>query len=399
MGKPSVLIINSYAGSIVQGVTQAKHEIVASMEDSAFGINIQKANFPKLTYHDTRDQWPKKLDLSDSIVMAHPPCSAFSLMTPRWQKSADGKTKVGLDSDAFACTINVLNYAMGNKALAIAVESVPGALEGARSVHDKFAARGYDLFRIQQNAVTFGNPQWRQRFWALFVRKGVLPNRELHVVHRPQLATVGSILMKKGGTPIERDVEAFERQRAKLKAQFGKKFADAAMLGEQGYGTMLAIINKELKRTGKLDSIGGGVSKTGIKLEKGTPAAVVRALCERAPYVTNVLRIMDPEGMAPTVLAGAWWSIGGTDRPLVREEYNRIMGFPDDYAWPGSTHGQFRMYLSKGVVPAVARWVCETLSSNVTGQVRKATHKVSHGDVLNLCPTSRSMLVDVGAAA
>ena len=54
----------------------------------------------------------------------------------------------GTETDAFACTKKVLDYAMSHKAAAIAVESVQPALEGAREIHDAFAQRhGYGVLR------------------------------------------------------------------------------------------------------------------------------------------------------------------------------------------------------------------------------------------------------------
>src|SRR5439155_6327803 len=145
------------------GTTAAGLPIRGSYEDAGFGLSLQMVNFPDLEFRATVDDWPDHQDLRRTIVLAHPPCSAFSRQTP--------KGRTGIQSDAFACTKRVLSYAMRRGAVAIAIESVQPALEGAKAVHDGYARRhGYHLYRVLQNAISFGVPQWRPRFWAVFVR-------------------------------------------------------------------------------------------------------------------------------------------------------------------------------------------------------------------------------------
>src|SRR5579863_6309416 len=167
MTKPKVLIVNSYGGSLTKAVLDEGHPIIASMEDHNFGIDSQMLNFPDLTYHRDLHDWPLDMDLRDSIVIAHPPCSGFS--TQNRSKSPEVRGKL---SNAFACTTRLLDYVMPRRPEAIVIESVPGAMEGARPIHDFYAKNyGYDLYRVLQNAASFGTPQWRRRFWAVFVRQ------------------------------------------------------------------------------------------------------------------------------------------------------------------------------------------------------------------------------------
>jgi len=122
----NVLIVNSYAGSLTVGASAVGLPIIGSYEDAGFGLAVQRANFPDLDYRWTSDQWPAQ-SLHNTVVLAHPPCAAFSSQTPARRK--------GTGSDAFACTKQVLEYAMRGKATAIAAESVQPALEGARAIH------------------------------------------------------------------------------------------------------------------------------------------------------------------------------------------------------------------------------------------------------------------------
>src|SRR5207245_375435 len=110
-----VLIINSYAGSLVLGCKAAGFPIRGSYEDAAFGIEAQKLNFPELNYVD-RLPWPED-DLSETVVIAHPPCAPFSI-----QNSG----RKGIEGDGFECHRNVMKYALENDCKALAIESVPG---------------------------------------------------------------------------------------------------------------------------------------------------------------------------------------------------------------------------------------------------------------------------------
>ena len=94
-----VLIINSYACSITQACVDEGVEIRGSYEDSGYGIDIQKRNFPSLRYIP-KLPWPAD-DLSNTVVMAHPPCAAFSAQNT-------SKAARGTDAKKFDCTKRVM---------------------------------------------------------------------------------------------------------------------------------------------------------------------------------------------------------------------------------------------------------------------------------------------------
>ncbi len=379
MSKPDVLIINSYAGSLVVAAKAAGLKIRGSYEDSGYGIDLQQANFPDLDYRETRDQWPERQDLRDTIVLAHPPCAAFSAQN-------NSPSKRGKDAPKFQCTLDVINYAMTNRALALCVESVPGALEGAREVHDAFAKEhGYQLFRVMQNAVTFGVPQWRPRFWAIFVRKGALKQGRFTYHHEPERTTVKDILDARGPA-----VEVLERKLAeqvrRLKDDFGPKLAHNLVRGEYGYGMLPALLRRKLRSDGK---------KVGSQLE------VARKHCVWGFYMSQTMRVLDPRSHAFTILGISWWTVNG--RNLTQREWKRLMGFPADYAVPERRVPQLRFYLSRGVCPPVARWIAETTIANVTGRTSRHSLEARPGDLIDVQPRSRKRWADgedaIGAAA
>jgi hypothetical protein len=90
-----VLIINSYAGSLT--LAAQGREVLGSYEDEGYGLEVQRANFPGLTYKSRRSEWPAQ-DLSGVVVLAHPPCAAFSGQNT----SANAR---GTDAKKFQCTV------------------------------------------------------------------------------------------------------------------------------------------------------------------------------------------------------------------------------------------------------------------------------------------------------
>lgn len=382
--KPDVLIINSYAGSLTIAAHQSKHRIIGSYEDSGYGLPVQKENFPKLEYRDTTADWPEKNNLKDAIVLAHPPCSAFSQLTPRYLNQV---SLHGVDSDAFACTKLVLDYAMKHKAMAIAVESVVPALAGAEGVHREYADKyGYTFHRILQNAATFGVPQWRSRFWVIFVRKGVLPKGTMHIHHAPEpVMNVESVLLKRGEVD-EYDVHRMARQVELVKQRWGAPFLKQLMSGKAGIGNMPELLERKLKEDGELKTVKTKKTVNGKQYEPGSRGAIAKEFC-LGPFFSNTLRVLDPKLLAPVVLGNSWWMTEG--RNLFREEYKALMGFPVNYKFPGKHVKKFREYLSKGVCPPVARWILEQVTANVTGKTHAKAVPVGSGEVLNIIPKRR----------
>lgn len=336
-----VLIINSYAGSLTLGATAVGLPIRASYEDAGFGLGVQMTNFPDLEYRPTYADWPDTQDLQRTVVLAHPPCSAFSNQTPR-----SGNRK-GTGSDAFACTKQVLRYAMGNDAAAIAVESVPAALAGAAQVHESYARRyGYHLYRVLQNAVSFGVPQWRPRFWAVFVREGVAPAAMLWTLPHKGAVTVRDVLDEVPAEPVLPDTQRrFDLQRQRL--------IDELDLTPKAVDTLLR------EETGQLHNI-----LTRRFFPDLDPMDVKRQHCGNG-FVVKVLRLLDPDGFATTLLADSYWAYQG--RPVSLPGYCALMGFPPDYVFPDRERTHARMYLSKGVCPPVATWVLDTIVKHLSG--------------------------------
>jgi site-specific DNA-cytosine methylase len=356
-----VLVINTYAGSLLLAARAAGLEVTGSFEDSGFGQDVARLNFPEVPMVKTIAEWPDR-DLSKTVVIAHPPCAAFS-------NQNNVASARGVDTDAFKCHKNVMKYALSQKCVALAMESVPAAMEAARAVHDAYGKRyGYNVYRILQNACTFGLPQWRPRFWVVFLKAD-----EFRVHHTPEYRSVEVILRPKGTITIpSRESEiVFDRM---TKGGWPRKKIEK-WLDEPG--SLLQIAARKLD----IDDVGPNHEVVRTKLNL------------HGMFGCYMPRVLDPTGFATTVLLDSTWYCHG--RPLFVEEYNQIMGFPEDYKF-GDRAKQFRMYLSKGVCPPVAAWLLEQIRQNLERDWKHQVNHVLHpGETLDLQPKKADALKQV----
>jgi site-specific DNA-cytosine methylase len=352
---PPVLIINSYGGSLTLAAVQEGHPILHSMEDHNFGLDSQRINFPDLSYKPEMADWPLDEGLHGSIVIAHPPCAGFSS-----QNSSKRPEAKGLESHAFACTTKILEHVMPRRPEAIAIESVCPALKGADAVHRFYAdAWDYDLYRVIQNAASFGVPQWRRRFWAIFVKKQ--PGRQRQFTF--QLAHKVKYLS---------DVLPFEAEETGLSPTHTKLWQrQVGMLAPLGYSE--AAFREMLKDPGSYGNLIHILARR-HEVKKGDtwpPWGSLHDNIVGGTFLSGALHVLDPNSFAPTLLGYAWWYYG--NRVMGYDDLKEIMGFPRNYQYhnPRIT----ATLLSKGVCPPVARWILREIRANVFG-MHRPTHDV-----------------------
>lgn len=343
------LIVNTYAGSLLLGANSLKDSrIIGSYEDCGFGASITKANRgrfdeaePDFHFIDHIKQWPDQ-DLSNVVILAHPPCAAFS------QQNVS-PTKRGVNTDAFECTRKVLKYGMTNNVAAMAIESVPGALAGAWDVYDNMAeAGGYHVYRILKNSLLFGVPQYRERFWAVLVRKG-LSSPEMTWTLSPRFthvsATIDHLLP---GAPVYRLDESVSKFVNRLVREHGFVESDVRSVG-------LAHQSGHKRR-----------SFSYLITQKFFPGQDYKVICRKhiSPFSSGQPSVLAPYGYTPVLLGSSLWIYQGA--PVSEEGYKAIMGFPPDYLFPeGTVRHHMRTYLSKGVCPPVATWVLDNVRGHL----------------------------------
>jgi site-specific DNA-cytosine methylase len=346
-----VLLINSYAGSLVLAAKESGLRIRGSYEDSGFGMNIQKLNFPDLNFVET-EPWPDD-DLSETIVLAHPPCAAFS------NQNHGNYHAQGANADSFNCHRVVIYYALDHGAKALAIESVPGAYQHARPVYEEMAADfGYHVYHVLQNAVTFGLPQWRSRYWVMFSKRPWMG-----LSHHPRFMPLKEILLHQGSAV---DVAGFQKKAELGVETSGYKLAD---LMRDHPGQNLLSIGNELF---------GSAEESRENFNLG------------GSFASRMPRSLDPETWATVIMSdNDLWVYG---RRLYREEYCRVMGFPANYLWPARELKQFRMYLSKGVCPPVAAWVLDQLRLNHENDGHLGTTILKPGETADFNLTKQEAL-------
>ncbi|KKN13152.1 hypothetical protein LCGC14_1009210 [marine sediment metagenome] len=335
--KPEVVIINSYAGSLLLGATAAGFPIRATLENAGYGMEIQRLNFgdrEEITFREHTYDWPR-FDMSKMLAIAHPPCSAFSVQNIK---------RKGTGDEAFKDTIRVLEYAMGQKTMALAIESVPGTMKGAWEVHDDYAKiYGYDIYRVLQNSISFGLPQWRSRFWAIFMRKGLLHSNKMHWRLKPDYVPIRVLLDGEAGPKDDRAEKKLSGQINLFKKR-----------GVENWEELLS------RKSGHLWSI--------IKQDRNLSASrkeISREYCFQGGFETGALTVIDPHEFAPVLLGNSWWfCLGQNIRP---QQMKAIMGFPRDYGFPMKLAPKYLEFLSRGVCPPVAAWILENIHHNIAG--------------------------------
>jgi site-specific DNA-cytosine methylase len=361
---PAVLVINSYAGSLVQAAKDCGLRVAGSFEDAAYGLGVQRINFPELDglWAGSRRHWPNDLRLDDKVVIAHPPCAAFSKQQTgnvKKQRAAGEAEITGVSAAKFQCTVDVLDYSLIKRPMALAVESVPDAFtKGAREVHEaKAAEHGYKLFHVHQNAVTFGVPQWRPRYWAVYMRSDVV--RDRMAFRAPSFfSTFGEIM--DGGEPFADHLKKTAKQRALIESA-GIDPARVFDADEDGR------VHHILKRIGDQEHPEWTADDAGPEQREARAAWFRRCRYELAvngKFEAQAMMMLARNAVAPTLVHNSWWHCGG--RLASKGDYNVAMGFPRDYAFPAGTNPtEVRGLLSRGVCPPVASWLLETIVATI----------------------------------
>ncbi len=340
----NVVVINTYAGSLLLGAVAAKANVLATLEDCGFGSDLQALNFPKIPRYEKTEDWPTRYAVPwrNIDVIAHPPCASFSVMAARYDFQR------GTESDGFECHRRVINYALGNRCRSLAIESVVGAYEGGRESYEELAQEyGYRVTYIFLNAVSFGVPQWRPRVWVIFHRQ-----KTYNVELKPRYTLVGDII-NEGPT----EVGMLGGHMGKLWEQTHKALGKRRPVGH---------IHQVLMREHGLSSYNELVAK----------------FPDAHGYVSGHIRFLDKNWFSTAILGNT--ALAYENRLLSLEEYCGIMGFPRDYKW-GKRVRQARMYLSKGVCPPIATWILKTQERNAEGWTGASTHQsADFGGVIDL---------------
>jgi len=340
MKQPKVVVINTYAGSLLIGAALAGAEVEYVLEHNTYGKLARLYNFPNISATSERFRWDEHYkDLSDKVVITHPPCAAFSIAA-----NSQGSVRArgaGTKSKHFDITHDVLGFALSRHPLVLLIESVVPTLEGAREVHDAYAGQfGYKLLRILQNAALYNVPQWRPRFWCAFIRTDVGPGERIPIGLNPKLRTIGHVMCEAELGEVDLAMQRMYDKQVELFRKEGlsaQQVEDIFSGGDYGFGHVQDIVKRLL----------------GLKSQDIIP--ISKRYCVSGSFLSTTLRVLNPAEFAPVVMGTSYLIADG--RLLTIDEYKAIAGFPRDYIFIGKEAPKFREYLSKGVAPPVAAWL------------------------------------------
>jgi site-specific DNA-cytosine methylase len=344
----NVLVINTYGGSLLLGAKAVKANVVATMEDTGYGSDLQAMNFPKIPRYEKTADWPEKflVPWSKIDVISHPPCKSFSTMAARYNSH-----RGTADGGGFDCHRGVMSYALGHGCRSLAIESVMGAYAGGREEYETAATKyGYHVVYVFLNAVAFGIPQYRPRVWMIFTKR-----RKFFVNFKPKYVPLQAVLDPGPTTvPVFSDTKLlWEKTRPLLK-------------GKNPIGHIFAVLQKKFK-----------IDYAGLRAKY--------PMMTRG-YLSGYVRFLDPTGFATTLLGDTTWAVG--DRLLTIEEYCAIMGFPRNYKFNVARHpnnyGDARSYLSRGVCPPIAAWILKAMDLNASGWKGEFTHQSNDEGIIDL---------------
>lgn len=366
-GLRDALVINSFGGSILAAAMNAGLPIRASLETAGYGHNVQKFNAPGLPLYPKTADWPKDQNLSKTVVMGHPPCSAFSTQNTAMRQKMAKDSSASINSAAFQCTRDLMKYSMDANAGLIMIESVPRAIIEAAPVHEEFAVKyGYSLIRVIQNSSCFGLSQDRKRIWVIFAKGlGRSFNIEVPNVEPRPLADV---ITGQGDVIAEhaRRIKGYDDRMAELgmKSEIRADF----WRGEFGFGKMAVVLADYYNEPRE-------------KAAAGEEKRNWQKVCDPdTKWTSSMASLLKPDGLAPVVLANSLWVFNG--KPLTLQDYCRIMGFPAWYKFPPSVASTPAAlgFLSRGVCPPIVSWLIE----NFAGEVASSNFTVKDGDTLDV---------------
>jgi site-specific DNA-cytosine methylase len=365
---PEIVVINTYAGSLLVGAAQVGATVARVLEHNDYGRAVRLWNFLETPAASERGRWDEAAgDLSERVVIAHPPCAAFSIAA-----SSGGSIEergAGVNSPHFDVTRDVLEFTLSRRVRVLLVESVVPTMKGAWKVHDEYARRyGYRLLRVLQNAALFDVPQWRQRFWAVFIRADQDLPKKIPIGLNPRLRALGQLMSEPNpGEPDAYVVRAYERQRRLLRARGLTADQEDQLWNDDacGYGHIQDVVKRLLN-------------------SPEDTHALARRYAVFGSFQSNTLWVLDPAKFAPVIMATSYFYAAG--RLLGVNEYKAIAGFPRDYLFLGKDAKKFREYLSRGICPPVAAWLLRWALDLCVGELhRRADHEMfyalGNGDV------------------
>jgi site-specific DNA-cytosine methylase len=324
MKKPSALGANIFAGGFTLGVSKY-FNVIGHLEHDDYGVEVAKANFPRLPVFTGTDTWPKELPPGSSLdfLYSNPPCAVWSLAGNRIGRNWTKDPRLQRVRDVFEL---VERY----RPKVWCWESVCQAFERGRPFVEELAAAavklGYAVTYLLVDAQYLNAPQTRKRFF-LVLHRVVIDWDKARPTFQPG-PTVGDAL--RGVKPQKHLMSRFAN------TDIGKQMVE--LIDQTPPGGRVSATYERLitdQRRSESGKLVGKPSFLAYRIDPAKKAGVV--------FGDKTFHHREP-------------------RHLAVNELGALHGFPPDWNWVNEKH---RLTVQRGVLPPVAEWLARNVAKAV----------------------------------
>lgn len=356
----------NFAGLMTEGMVQAGHEVLCTVEEGAFGVATARLNNPQVEVFDQRPQWPlawmKEQD--PAIFYGQPACAGFSMASRN--RGLDSPKNWGLK------TANDLGWKL--KPEAFVLESVQQMfLTGdslVQSWEAVWQAMGYNTCRLWENAAHLGLPQQRKR--ALFFASKA--NLDFYYPQELEPVTVRDAIGDLANVPAVAHPGTWQSEpyltQPETKYQLDRR-TDSSEITWHVYRKMSAAMDVLMPHL----EPGQRVRTIPDEIYAQTYWKVAKNHTFGKPSFLNARLHWDRP--CPVLTGGATYIHPDQDRFLTVRETARLQGLNDTFQF--SSFQSSYDEIGKAVSPIVGRWVGEQLDeilSDPQGREHKSEVKL-----------------------
>lgn len=350
------IAVHAFAGGITQGVMEAGFDVLRAYEPLGFGVETQRQklglevvvepDFTKWEPHDGVD-----------LVFGNPRCGGFSGL---------GSNTASEDMRGSGCRQSIdaeqlCRFGVACDAKVIMWESVQMAMTGVgagfvQRMHEE-VLHEYRIVHVFMNTATFGNAQYRRRWFMVAYRDDLVFNP---IVPTPPkiMVTVGKVLAPLTKYDGRAEPARYNRKGAEYHADSYQRVRDDdwRLIPLLPAGGSLNHFHHEhgpafFKKHGHLS--GYEVSKNA---RSPTPFGVAH---------NRILRLK-LDGPCPSLVGNCCnWVHPLHDRTLTVRELAALMGWRRDVIPVGDYPAA---QIAKGIVPAVGEWMAEMAAAAIRGE-------------------------------
>lgn len=323
----TALGVHIFAGGFTVGVKAVGFKVLGHLEDTKYGVNTARANWPDLDVRVGRENW-REDDFAGKVdfLYSNPPCAIFSVCgvsTTRGRDAWRTDSRLGCWHRAFEVFAAV-------RPRVFALESVCQAYTKGREVMDQFTrdalSLGYSVQHVLEDAQWMGVPQSRKRFF--------------FVAHDPRLSLEFMVNFDVKPTTVSEAFAGVDQRPARWRKK--RRFDDM-------YAKCMKIMKGGDRLKDAYDLVFPDPEKNRRGQAVGRPGFMVHRLRSDVPMGVFVGDIC----IHPT-----------QHRLLNDAEMRAICTYPQDFVLAGSPDG-WGSQLARAVMPNVGRWLATAVKESL----------------------------------